>query len=225
MQAAGVPDSEADAVKHFDAVVGDVGPASSPERRRAYVENAPRMVAFLQEQGIPFRHSDGYSDYYSDAPGGNPRGRTHRGVALRYAPSSDRGRRSCGPVRPPGLGLVGSSTELTKMSYYNRGLKNTLIGARVLARTYAGKLRRQVLVANGGALVGRMLHAALERGAQVWTEAPVTNLIVEDGAVVGAVVRKDGKDQRVAARRGVLLGGRRLLAQRRDARRTTAARR
>ena len=39
-----------------------------------------------------------------------------------------------------------------------------LIGARVLARTYAGRLRRQELVANGAALVGRLL-AALERGA------------------------------------------------------------
>src|SRR5262245_36300091 len=64
MRAAGSPDSADDGLAYMDAVIGDVGPASSPQRRRAYVETGPRVVAFLQEQGVPFRYADGYSDFY-----------------------------------------------------------------------------------------------------------------------------------------------------------------
>lgn len=204
MRAAGVSDSAADALKHFDAVVGDAGPASSPQRRLAYLENGPRLVDFLQRQGIPFRYADGYADNYCDAPGGSERGRS-----IEARPFDTR---KLGPWAPKlrpgtstGLGLVGFGTELAAMSYYHRGLQNLLTGARVLTRTYVGKLRRQALVANGGALVGRLLQLAVERGVRLWTEAQVRDLVMEDGAVTGVVVRRDGRDQRVAARRGVLL--------------------
>jgi succinate dehydrogenase/fumarate reductase flavoprotein subunit len=40
---------------------------------------------------------------------------------------------------------------------------------------------------------------------QVWTDAPAVRLTVEDGTVRGATVRRDGKDVRVATRRGVVL--------------------
>ncbi len=204
LQDDGIPDSEADALAYFDAVVGDVGPASSPERRKAYVTNAPRLVSFLQDQGVPFRRADWYSDYYPDAPGGTARGRTIEALPFdthQLGPWAQKLR----PGQTAGLGLVGFGTELTAMSYYNRSIRNLLIAARVLARTVTGRLRGQALVANGGALVGRLLRLVLERGAQVWTEAPLQELIVEHGRVVGAVVRHRGRDQRVAARRGVLL--------------------
>lgn len=204
MQAEGVADSEAAALEHFDAVVGDVGPASSPERRRAYVENAPRLVSFLLERGVPFRRAEGYADNYPDAPGGSERGRTIEALpydANQLGPWAPKLR----PGTSTGLGLIGFGTELTAMGYYNRSVKNALIGARVLARTYTGKLRRQKLVANGGALVGCLLQLAVESGAQIWTEAPVRELVVEDGTVVGVVVHKDGQDQRIRGRRGVLL--------------------
>jgi 3-oxosteroid 1-dehydrogenase len=204
VQEQGAPDSEEDALRYFDAIVGDVGPASSPERREAYVTNAPRMVSFLQEQGVPFRWADGYSDYYPDAPGATVRGRTIEAQPFdinQLGPWAQKLR----PGQTAGLGLVGYSTELTLMSYYNRSVRNLMIAARVLARTAGGKLREKALVANGGALVGRLLRLVLERGAEVWTEAPLRELIVEHGAVVGAVVRRGDWERRIAVRRGVVL--------------------
>ncbi|KAK2733832.1 3-oxosteroid 1-dehydrogenase [Colletotrichum kahawae] len=47
-----VKDSKQDASEYFDQAVGDVGPASSPARRHAYLDNAPKMIAFLQEEGF-----------------------------------------------------------------------------------------------------------------------------------------------------------------------------
>jgi 3-oxosteroid 1-dehydrogenase len=204
MREAGSPDSAQDASRYFAAVVGDAGPASSAQRRAAFVETGPRVVTFLREQGIPFRYADGYSDYYCDAPGGKDRGRTIEASpfdANKLGPWKGRLR----PGSTKGLGLVGFGTELTRMSYYNRGVKDLLLGIKVLARTYGSKLRGQDLTANGGALVGRLLEQALERGVRIETESPLTDIIVTDGAVAGVVVRRDGEEQRIRARRGVLL--------------------
>lgn len=62
------------------------------------------------------------------------------------------------------------------------------------------------LLVGGRALVGRFL-AALDKlpNARCAHNAALTELIVEDGRVVGAVVEHDGAPVRVQARRGVLL--------------------
>ena len=75
MRAEGVPDSYEDAMAHFEAVVGDVGPASSLERRHAFLTAGPEMVSFLQRRGVRFVFCRGYSDYYSSAKGGHDIGR------------------------------------------------------------------------------------------------------------------------------------------------------
>ena len=75
MEADGVPDSYEDAMAHFEAVVGDVGPCSSFERRHAFLTAGPEMVSFLQERGVRFVYCPGYSDYYSSAKGGHDNGR------------------------------------------------------------------------------------------------------------------------------------------------------
>ncbi|MCL2583921.1 MAG: FAD-dependent oxidoreductase [Streptosporangiales bacterium] len=212
MRAAGSPDSEKDALAYFQAVVGDAGaegPATSAERRQAFIRTGPRVIAFLTSQGIPFRYAEGYSDYYCDRPGGKDRGRTleaHPFDTNRLGPWKGKLR----PGSSAGLGLIGYGTELTRMSYYNRSLIDLLTGVKVLARTYGGKLRGQALTSNGGALAGRLLEQALARGVQVWTQAPVTDLIMTGDRVTGAIVSrstagKDGKELRVRARRAVLL--------------------
>src|SRR4051812_2323690 len=75
MRADGVPDSYEDAMAHFETVVGDVGPASSFERRHAFLTAGPEMVAFLQQLGVRFVHCPDYSDYYSNLKGGHDIGR------------------------------------------------------------------------------------------------------------------------------------------------------
>jgi 3-oxosteroid 1-dehydrogenase len=62
------------------------------------------------------------------------------------------------------------------------------------------------LLIGGRALVGRFL-AALDKlpNAVCWRNAPLVELIIERGAVVGAVVERDGTAMRIGSRRGVLL--------------------
>src|SRR3954463_13916471 len=81
MHADGIADSYEDAMAHFEAVVGDVGPASSFERRHAFLTAGPDMISYLQAQGVGFVHCLGYSDYYSNATGGRDEGRAVEPVA------------------------------------------------------------------------------------------------------------------------------------------------
>src|SRR5215218_10115276 len=56
MRAEGVADSYQDAMAHFEEVVGDVGPASSVERRQAFITGGGEMISFLQQCGVRFVH-------------------------------------------------------------------------------------------------------------------------------------------------------------------------
>ncbi len=64
----------------------------------------------------------------------------------------------------------------------------------------------QIPNAAGGFLMQRLIAAAEKAGAAVMTDARADTLVVErDGRVVGVVVRHDGSERLIRARRGVVL--------------------
>ena len=204
MRAEGIPDSYEDAMAHFETVVGDVGPCSSLERRHAFVTAGPEMTTFLQGLGVRLVTCPGYSDYYSNRKGGSDVG---RGVE----PVPWDGRK-LGPWLPklqPGLaqslGMCVMTNEARSLSNYNRSLRAFAVAARVALRTVSAKVRRQTLLTNGASLVGQLLKVALDRGIPVWTDAPLQDLIVEDGRVVGVRTLRDGEPVDARARHGVLI--------------------
>jgi succinate dehydrogenase/fumarate reductase flavoprotein subunit len=66
-------------------------------------------------------------------------------------------------------------------------------------------LGRGAFMANGNALVGRLLRSALDAKVELWRNAPAMSLNVERGSVVGAVISKDGAPTAVRARKAVVL--------------------
>ena len=204
MRANGVPDSYEEAMAHFEAVVGDVGPASSFERRHAFLTAGPEMVSFLQECGVCFVHCPGYSDYYSSAKGGLDIGR-----GIEPVPFDGRVLGEWLEKVQPGLaqsiGLAVMTNEARSLSHYNRSIRSFLISARIVLRTYVARIRGQVLLTNGASLVGQMLNVAIHRRIPIWTEAALEDLIVEDGRVVGVRVVRGRQPVLIRARQGVLL--------------------
>ena len=71
----GVPDSYPRARTYFDAAVTYQADCTSAARRKAFLKIGPPMVDFLRERGMEFFRPDGWSDYYDDLPGGEPRSR------------------------------------------------------------------------------------------------------------------------------------------------------
>ena len=76
MKRAGVADDAERARRYLDAAVSYDGPGTSPARRDAFIRTGPKMVEFLERCGMKFKYADGWSDYYDDLPGGQPRGRS-----------------------------------------------------------------------------------------------------------------------------------------------------
>ncbi len=201
----GVADSYEDAMAYFDDVVGDVGPASSFERRHAYVTQGPKLISFLRSQGVRFRRCEGYSDYYPNAKGGSERGRSVEGVVFdgkQLGPWFDKLR--------PGLlwemtGLAGYTGDAAAMGNYNRSAKNLATAGRTWIRTKVLQRRGQAPLTSGWSYVGQMLRIALTAEIPLWTESAVKEIVVEDGKVTGVVVRRHDRDVRIRARRGVLI--------------------
>ncbi len=204
MLAEGVPDSYEDALAHFEAVVGDVGPASSLERRHAFLSAGPEMISFLQRLGVRFVFCRGYSDYYSSAKGGHDIGR-----GIEPVPFDGRQLGAWLDKLQPGLaqslGLAVMTNEARSLSHYNRSAGAFAVAARVVLRTYSARLRAQTLLTNGASLIAQMLSIARSSEISIWTEAPLEDLIVEDGCVGGVRTTQSGTPKQIQARHGVLL--------------------
>jgi len=100
-----------------------------------------------------------------------------------------------------------------------KSLTSAAYVAKRLSRHLMDVMRygRGMTLTNGNALAGRLAKSALDLKIPLWLSSPVRELVVEDGAVRGAIIERDGRLVRVNAKRGVVLCLRRLSARRRAA--------
>lgn len=202
MLRARVQDSAEEALRYMDDVIGDAGPASSPERRAAFVRTVPEVVAFLGRRGVKWRRSPDYPDYYPDRPGGKV-GRSIEVAAFDtkllgdwYATSR---------AKESGIPLPLMTDDVWLLSRAWSTLSGFVRGARFVFRSLGEYASGRRPVGIGGALASSLMHIVRNQQTPVWLSAPIVDLIVEDGVVVGAVVDKDGRRRRIRTRRGVVL--------------------
>jgi 3-oxosteroid 1-dehydrogenase len=204
IRAAGVQDSREEALTYMDDVIGDVGPASSKERREAFVDRGPEMVDFLARQGFRWVAGLRYADYYPDRPGGKAEGRGIEGEMFDVKQLGDwQEHLLLNPMTPP---LPMYTNEVGSFALAFKTLKGFQTAARVVGRRLiGGRLQGKTNMTNGRSLIGQLMLLNKNRGTQIWRESPFVDLIVEDDVVVGAVVDHEGKRLRIRAKRGVLL--------------------
>jgi 3-oxosteroid 1-dehydrogenase len=207
MRAEGITDSFEDGMRYFDAVVGDIGQASSPERREMFLRAGSEMVTFLQRKGVRFVRSDGWSDYYSNWAGGNEAGRGIEGIPFDAGVLGREWEQRMPKSFAKGTGLVVLTNELRAVQYFNRSPQNLAIAAKVFSRSKSAQLRGKNLLTNGASLIGQLTKVLIDlRGEPpIWTESPVEDLVVEDGRVTGVRAVHDGEPVLVEARKAVLL--------------------
>lgn len=209
----GILDDHERAVRYLDAVVGDKAPQ---EGWLAYLDAAPKMLDDLHQLGVRFRHSPAVVDYHSELPEAGATGR-----ALEPDPFDGRllAKTDFRRVRPPvpEFALMGGTLMLRRaevaalLKLFNGSLaeraKAVALAARLGARWAADRLGhpRGTRLVMGNGLVARLFHESQLRGAQFLFGANTTELIREDGRVVGAVVVHEGRRLRIRARQGVVL--------------------
>ena len=203
MLAAGVPDSYADARLYMDTVIGDVGPASSPERREAYLREGPKMVEWLTNLGFRFSYTPGYADYYPEQPGGSVKGRSVEPDFFDLKKLGDWKDKLNILMPIPFHTLDAAQLSLSFRSFSAFLHTANVMGIRLIGSMLIGKK----LAGLGGALIGQLLYLAFQRSIPVWINTPLLELIHEDGVVKGVVVEKDGQRTELFARAVILAAG------------------
>lgn len=204
---AGVSDSIAAARTYLQHETGNHFDAA---RVDAFLRQGPEMVEFMErETTVRFVLGPTFADYHPLAPGGSDGGRS---ICAEPFDARELGAEKA-RLRPPlaeitfmGM-MIGTGQELQHFFNVTRSVRSAAVVARLLARFGRDLARhgRAMRLTNGNALVGRLAKSAFDRGIPLWTEAPATELLMEGGRCVGAVVQRGGAPVRVRARRGVVL--------------------
>jgi 3-oxosteroid 1-dehydrogenase len=203
MKSAGVQDSYENAKLYLDTVIGDVGPASSPERREAYLREGPRMIDWLSDLGFRFYYAPGYADYYPEFPGGSPEGRCLEPDFFDLKKLGE-WKDKLNISLPIPLHTLDAAKLSLSMRVFSAFLHTAnVIGLRLIGSSLLGKR----LAGLGGALIGQLLYLALERDIPVWVDSPMVGLLEENGAVSGVVVERDGKKTELHAGAVILAAG------------------
>lgn len=198
------PDSY-DAVRtYMDAVIADVGPASSKERRDAFATHAPKVAKYLEGLGFEWSYGKGYADYHPEEPGGNAAGRSIEGKMFNFK-KLDPALRS--QIRA-GVPIPMYTHEVGLFMRAFRSLKGFGKAVQIIGlRTIGGRIIGKHWYTCGQSMVGQLLHLASQRNVELWASSPLVDLIIEDDTVTGVVVERVGKRQKITATDGVIIGG------------------
>ncbi|MFC6621658.1 FAD-binding protein [Novosphingobium panipatense] len=199
-------DSLEQACRYLDAVVpdGPDSPGTSPQRRRAYAVEAPRMLDFIIAQGVRMeRGSRFWPDYYDELPGGVKTSRTVTAVPF---DKNELGKEWAAKLRKGFLEVPARLDDGMKLPFMKHSweIKKTFV--KIALKLVAGKLTGKHWVTAGAALQGRMLQAVLQKeAADIRVNSPVSEVIMDDGRAAGVVTVRDGRPWRVGARLGILM--------------------
>jgi len=206
-QRAGVRDSAGEALRYLER---EVGAQLDRAKAHAYLSACAGMLDFVESHtGVRFTLMTAWSDYHPDLPGASAGGRS-------LVPEPFDGRllgEHFASLRPPLAtmmlfgGMSVGRTDIPHLLNATRSPRSALHVARMLARYGADRLRwpRGTRLTNGNSLVAQLAKSLFDRGVPFWLRSPLVKLVRTDGRVTGAIVRRDGTEVEVSARRGVVL--------------------
>jgi succinate dehydrogenase/fumarate reductase flavoprotein subunit len=176
----------------------------------AFLAAGPEAVDFFTSQtALRFDMPLVFPDYHAEAPGGAQGGRS---MVTRPFDGRELGEHieNLGAPLPEltvfGM-MLGSGKEIIHFMRATKSLTSAIYVAKRLSRHFMDVIRcgRGMTLTNGNALAGRLAKSALDLKIPLWLSSPVRELIVENGAVRGARLVREGRTIEVRARRGVVL--------------------
>ncbi|MGW0517383.1 3-oxosteroid 1-dehydrogenase [Crossiella sp. NPDC003009] len=204
LRAAGVAEPEGSAAAYLAHLLGDTVPEA---RWRALLAHGPDMLDLvLANTPLRLTWVPGYSDYYPEAPGGMPGGRT---VEPRPVSANSLGG-EVEDLEPPYLsaqfGLTVTAEDYRWLNLVLRHPRGLLRAARVGARKLRDVLlRREPVLSMGQALAACLRSGLVQAGVPVWLNTPLRSLVIEQDRVTGIKVDGEQGEQIISARHGVLL--------------------
>lgn len=189
-------DAAKDSDEEADAYLAHLSQGfSSPDRRRVYIERGREALRFMTDViGIEMAVINKLPDYYYPAvTGSKPEGR--------YV-----------EIVPFAAEKLGELADKVLTSPYGDGYSYTtsseFVGMQTGGASIINALQAHLLADErcaGAGLAAAQVHAARERGVVMRTSSAVTELVIEDGQVLGVLVNGTDGDRRIRARLGVVL--------------------
>jgi 3-oxosteroid 1-dehydrogenase len=180
-------DSREAALDYLESLsLGLIDPATAA----VLVDDGPSTISWLESvSDLRFDQLPGFPDYHPENPGGRT-GRSLDPALYSFDKLGDWAQRVVKGHRNPHVRLadipIGGGTGV---------LSEETLAAREQSDQRGC----------GAGLVGPLLRALLDRGVEPVLNARATDLVVEDGRVVGVVVRRFGASDTVRARHGVII--------------------
>jgi 3-oxosteroid 1-dehydrogenase len=207
-RAAGAEDTPDEGFQYIKALAGG---GVDESRIWSFVTNGPHMLDHIERNtSIKFSPVP-YTDYHAELPGGKHGYRTHDCNPIH----ADQLGADFDTLRPshPSTMLFGvvpwTMYESAPMITQAPGWRKTL--AKVLWR-YASDIpqrlrsNRSRFLVFGNALVAQLKQALDKHGGRLLLSTPLVSLLHDGERVYGAVATQNGKQIRILARRGVILG-------------------
>jgi 3-oxosteroid 1-dehydrogenase len=176
-------------------------------RLEAYVDNGPAVIELLERsKWMTWTWMKGYPDYHPELDGGRPMGRSieSRAIDTRKLGEDEKAQHPNSLKGPLGLWITGREYKDLAMA------KRTWAGRRASLtaawRVSSNAVIRRHMATGGRALAARLRLSLKDAGIPLQLRTALTELVVEDGRVVGLVVHnKDTGPKRIGASKGVLL--------------------
>nr|WKF60430.1 3-oxosteroid 1-dehydrogenase [Paraburkholderia busanensis] len=183
---------------------------TASEKIDAYLDTAPEMLRYLETK-TPVRYQSlaKYADYFQHLPGAMPGYRALDPLPFDGALLGAEFAR----LRDPSPGtLVGGRVAVTSKEAQQMlskapgyiGLAVRQFGRYWLDLRMRLRTRRDRRLTLGNALTGGLRRALLDRQVPVWLEAPMCEVLEDQGRVSGVVIEREGRRVRVLAQRGVI---------------------
>ena len=209
MEALNLGDSKEKALSYLKHLIRDEVPDA---RIQAYIDKGPEMVRWLHDNTrLRFTSLENYPDYYPDAPGYMPGGRSHDPCAFDGKLLGDEimNLREIHPQCTIFGRLTMETMEFRTVFQKSKGWVGLM--AKV-ALEYVMDIRQRIRskrsrrLTLGNAVAGALRMSMIDRDIPLWLNCPMKELIMEDGRVTGVIAEKDGKQIRIQAGKGVILG-------------------
>lgn len=199
----GVPDTTDKAREYVHAIIGE---HASPERIDAYLDRGPEALDFLMKNApLDLEWVKNYSDYYPEAPGGRLGGRSVEPRPFDARALGDDLETLHPQYTKAPLNMVVLQSDYRWLNTGLRHWRGPARMAKVGTRFFWARSRGKKLIAMGAALAAELLLGVRKLGVPLRLNTGLTDLLTEDGRVVGVKAESEGTPIEIRARHGVIL--------------------
>ncbi|MFC0314592.1 3-oxosteroid 1-dehydrogenase [Gordonia phosphorivorans] len=200
----GVTDTVEDARTYVHSIIGAHAPAENID---TYIDRGPEALDYLMSKSpLELEWVKGYSDYYPEAPGGRVGGRSVEPKPFDARRLGDDLATLHPQYTKAPLNMVVLQSDYKWMNVGMRHWRGIAKMAKVAGRFTWAKSRNKKMIAMGAALAAELLLGCRQAGVDLRLSTPMTELLLEDGKVVGVKATRDGEPIEIRARYGVILG-------------------